>query len=286
MPSDSLDGQMTDLFGQVVAHASPSPLRERARLSMTTATFGLRGFLSSPSADLQQSLENRLKRQLDGVGSTLFSLTWNRKATPLGRPYCQLVASAHRTSDSGCGSWPTPDTHQRGGPQDPQKRKAGGHSVTLQDAALAAWPTASARDWKSSASNQHEKNARPLNEVARLASWSTPRVTGNGNHGSPTRAANHKSRLEDQVFLASWSTPRATDGSNGGPNQTGGALSAHGTMPIGSPAETEKPGQLNPEHSRWLMGYPAEWGSCAPTATRSSRKSRRNLFPPSQTSDP
>lgn len=30
--------------------------------------------------------------------------------------------------------WPTPDTNKRGGPQLPDKRKAGGHSVTLQDA--------------------------------------------------------------------------------------------------------------------------------------------------------
>lgn len=180
---------MTDLFGQAPVHANRSLRQAGARRPTTNVTFGLNGFLSSPSAALQQSLESRLRQQLDGAGSTLFSLTWNRKATPVGRPYFQLVASALRTLGSDCGSWPTPDTNQRGGPQDPEKRKAGGHSVTLQD----------------------------------------------------------------QV---------------------------HGVLATGSPARTEKRGQLSPNHSRWLMGYSAEHLSCAPTEMPSFRKSRHNLSKP------
>ena len=48
-----------------------------------------------------------------------------------------------------------------------------------------------------------------------------------------------------------------------------------GTLATGSPAGTGSGGQLNPAHSRWLMGYPIEWDDCAPTEMPSSRRSRQ-----------
>ena len=51
---------------------------------------------------------------------------------------------------------------------------------------------------------------------------------------------------------------------------------ASGAILTGSSAGMVAGGRLSPGHSRWLMGYPAAWGSCGATAMRSCRRSRRN----------
>jgi hypothetical protein len=230
-----LDGLTTSKYGQEAVRANLSALQVAIEAFMTNDICGPIGFPSSPSASLQQSLESKLRQRLEGAGSTLFSLTWKSKATPAGRPYFQLVASARRISGSDCGSWPTP---MAGTPAQKGYNEAGNTDSGRKTVDLCGWPTATSRDWKSSASNQHGINARPLNEVARLASWATPRVTNNGGHGSPKRAEDGRARLEDQV---------------------------QGAIATGSPAPTEKRGQLNPAHSRWLMGLSSSWDRAAPS---------------------
>jgi hypothetical protein len=92
-----------------------------------------------------------------------------------------------------------------------------------------------------------------LQMVAKLTSWPTPTLHDAARRGQAKRAqgeTRHGSNLQDFALTA------------GNAN--------------GFPAPTEKRGQLNPAHSRWLMGFPAEWDACAPMATRSSRKSRRH----------
>ncbi len=296
---DWLDGPTTSPSGPDLVRAKGSVLRAPDVGSMTPAISGPSGSVSSASARLQSSLESKLKQRFGTAGSTLFNQTWKEKATPSGLRYWAHTASARRTSDSGSGSWPTPcgQDGPNGGPAQGLDR--------LPGAASAAWPTTT-RDWKSTASNMHGQNARPLNEVARLATWPTPRVATNGGYGNGDLAMSGANcRLEDTAQIAAWSSPRANKwgfpdahGSQETPlaswptplvgstnpaahNQISGQYRKAmaeilGPTSNGSPAETAKPGQLNPAFSLWLMGYPAEWVSCGARATQSSRKSRRS----------
>ena len=210
-----------------------------------------------------------MKRQLDGAGSTLFSLTWNRKATPAGRPYYQLAASARRTSGSDCGSWPTPDASVHGAKDLDRLRERradcaakhgnNGFGLTLTQAVplLASWPSPQARDGAHSRSGQPERTGgrrRNLDDYATLASWATPSARDfKSNEGSE---AFHQARAEQTR----------------GKPLSEQAHQLSGLLATGFPAPTEKPGQLSPDFSRWLMGYSADHLSCAPTEMPSSRK--------------
>ena len=72
-----------------------------------TATSGRRCLELSTSCGLLGSLERMLLTS-SIWRSTMCFLTWKVKATPHGRLWFQLAASALRTKDTDLQSWPTP----------------------------------------------------------------------------------------------------------------------------------------------------------------------------------
>jgi hypothetical protein len=243
-----------DLFGQDHAPANPSPQQEKAKHQAMNATSGPNGSGLSEQFDRQSSLANKLKRQLDGAGSTLFTLTWRKKATPLGRPYYQLVASGRRTSDNDCGSWPTPRASGTENLETQEKRETRTGGLELSAVAqTASWATPTLSD-QFGEREEDGKRSIGLNSQAGLTSSGSPAQT------------------ESKGQRASWHTP---DTMPDAPNK--GSNCKNVTPGLGNQAGANQgKGQLNPSFSLWLMGYPQEWLSCAPLATRSSRKSRQS----------
>jgi len=100
--------------------------------------------------------------------------------------------------------------------------------------------------------------------------------------------------LSLQATLSSWATPAARDhrsdrgqksdseqyGSKGRPLPRQALLLDSGKTPSGGSAATGKLAQLNPAHSRWLIGLPPVWDDCAPREMPSSRSKRRSSSGP------
>ena len=188
-----------------------------------------------------------------------------------------------------------------------EKRNGNGFGLTLGMAAsLVGWPSPTAGNAAGSqvargatATGRRADGSKAtvsLPHVATLAGWPTP--TSNSGTGAGGQGRKGGPNLQT---VAGWATPAARDfrseqatdtfnqkrwgHSRGKPlsaqaeclTTIGPArLTASGEMLTGSSARMASGGRLNPEHSRWLMGYPVEWGRYAPTETPSSRRLRKS----------
>ena len=204
---------------------------------------------------LAESMLKSLQKTTDRLQSTLFRHTWKTRTTKTNEiPACR--ATGIREKGNGCTSWPTPQEYDSTNANTPEVWKARqernpnmSRSSAPTDlcvtAQLASWPTPHTNSSTGAGTGGREGGVN----LQTVASWATPKVrTGkyqyaNGDHSKPYL------NLEGQVDLAT----------------------AFGETPYGSPAETEKRGQLNPALSRWLMGLPVIWDLCALRVTPTIR---------------
>ena len=140
----------------------------------------------------------------------------------------------------------------------------------ISETALTGWPTPQARDHFPAHTPEYiaAKKAQGhgmanLNDAVTLAGWTTPSARDWKDTPGMTAQRDGKDRVDQlprQAFLA-------------GPAR----LTASGDMLTGSDAAMESGGQLDPAHSRWLMGLSQEWDDCAPTETPSMLKRQKHL---------
>jgi hypothetical protein len=149
------------------------------------------------------------------------------------------------------------------------------------------WPTPLSAPTSEASHGQVSGQWRRSMAQAMPAMWPTPRANeGTGDKIPPGRQGGLA--LKQAVHL--WPTPCSSDDRDRGRwedpaiqrrvtmgKQVMLSMLAQGSgAAIDGPSEqTEKRGALNPQFVSWLMGFPPEWESCAPTAMPSSRKSRQ-----------
>ena len=156
--------------------------------------------------------------------------------------------------------WPTPQVaginHARGTAEYANRTLARTHppsNVALY-AQLAGWPTPTAL----------ERNAGPETHKKRRNFRKA-----NANQNSTLMYLNEAAQITvNDELCAAMGYPLAETQPM--------RLCSDGTLLTGSTAGMASGGRLNPAHSRWLIRLPPEWDDCAPTATPSTRKPRRN----------
>lgn len=180
-------------------------------------------------------------------------------------------------------AWPTPTKSNGDGGQiakdcSPTGRRSDGSKATVslnQIAQLTGWTTPTTRDWKDSGADIKPRDGErdrfdQMPRQANLAGWATP-LTNHAN-GTPEAFLERKRNAVAKGSKMGVAISDLNMQVQAWANDSPARLTASGILLTGSFAVMESGGQLNPAHSRWLMGLPPEWDDCAPLETRSTRK--------------
>lgn len=137
-------------------------------------------------------------------------------------------------------------------------------------------PTPCARDWKSGASNLHDKNSRPLNEVVLLFKTPTANLGSNGaaQHPDKRKAGGHGPTLDDEV---SWLLPEPAeiqDWADFEPAIRQQEALCGREAPIPTEYGPKGGRRLTSRFAEWLMWIPAGHVTDVPDLTRSEQLER------------
>jgi len=169
---------------------------------------------------------------------------------------------------------------------------------------LAAWPTPNVMEGGQTSRGGKRKGEKLMGGIAQLAAWPTPQSHDERERGNTEADHHHSPHdLSNAAVMASWATPCSNDdnksveahlamkkrmGERDGTGANRTAITSlqvqaklatrvpnpksrvpvspadSGPTPNGSGAVTGSGGQLNPGHSRWLMGCRLAWQECNP----------------------
>lgn len=230
------------------------------------------------------ALRGRARREKDGLCIKVRIL--GGALETIGEKHGSELLSAHLISDSGCSGWPTPQARDHFPPHKPEyiaEKKQQGHGMAnLNDVViLAGWATPTSSMKVRSQEFMEGREPHPHE----FAGWPTPMAGTPAKNGNNEAGNTDSSRKTVALLVAGWSTPtvprkNGSDQSafrwNPNKKQDDPVMQMLGRTQSLSDVPMENRGVLNPEFTRWLMGYPDAWGFCGATAMQLSRKSRRS----------